>query len=694
MALDIPLLDNRTFQQIVDEARKRIPHYTPEWTDHNVSDPGITLIEVFAWMAEMLLYRMNQMPDLHYVKFMEMFGVHLQAPQPAHVAITFWLTKEVTVTAGSVPPIKAGTEVSTVQTESQVPVIFTTDQTFVIQAPKLRVCLTATGTGDTTKYVAHNTDLLLNPRGKADLAVFSHEPQIGDAFYWGFENDLSFHLLRLTLHVKPNAGTGIDNRLPPLEWQAWSGADGWVTIAEHDIEIDEIQGFNQNGAIQLHLPQLGRQTLSAIQASGGTQATTEYDGYWLRVQVRAIAPSEAPKMKPYEATPILYRMEEPAVMGCTVAAAHAQVAPEEYLGESDGSPGQRFFLQSTPILSPRLLSQDERLYVRVAGKVDEPWIEVEDFGDARADTPCYVLDSATGELRLGPAVRQADGIIKRYGVIPERGAQLLFRRYRYGGGLAGNVKQGELNTLKTAIPYVKRLLNRQPAKDGREQQSLEAAKLAMPRLLRTSGRAVTAEDFEFLAGQPEVGARFARVKCFQPDPDDADGVAVGEVEVVALAHLDESIDKQGLLTVAQLTPAPTDRQKLWSFLNQRRLLTTRLLVKEPTFHAVSVLVTIAQKPALNQREVRDRVRRQLYAFLNPISGGPDEKGWPWGQSVQRWELYHWVQRAIEAQLIVSIQLFDTPVLPVNSDEEASDEVLLTSREMLISGQHDVRFIQP
>ena len=63
MVLPAPNLDDRTFQDIVDEAKRLIPHYTPEWTNHNVSDPGVALIELVAWMSEMVLYRVNQVPD-------------------------------------------------------------------------------------------------------------------------------------------------------------------------------------------------------------------------------------------------------------------------------------------------------------------------------------------------------------------------------------------------------------------------------------------------------------------------------------------------------------------------------------------------------------------------------------------------------------------------------------------------------
>src|SRR3954447_5705599 len=87
-----PVLDDRKFQQIVDEVRKRIPLYCPEWTDHNVSDPGVALIELFAWMTDMLLYRANQIPDRLYVKFLELMGIRLDPPRPARAPVTLYLS--------------------------------------------------------------------------------------------------------------------------------------------------------------------------------------------------------------------------------------------------------------------------------------------------------------------------------------------------------------------------------------------------------------------------------------------------------------------------------------------------------------------------------------------------------------------------------------------------------------------------
>ena len=103
MPLPTPLLDDRHFQDIVDQAKLLIPHYCREWTDHNVSDPGVTLIELFAWMTDMLLYRVNQVPDKNYLKFLEMIGVQLEEPRAATAPITFYLSAaqpvEVTIPA-------------------------------------------------------------------------------------------------------------------------------------------------------------------------------------------------------------------------------------------------------------------------------------------------------------------------------------------------------------------------------------------------------------------------------------------------------------------------------------------------------------------------------------------------------------------------------------------------------------------
>ena len=108
-------LDDRTFDELVDECILRIPRYCPEWTDRNLSDPGVTLIELFAWLSDQMLMRFNQVPGKNYVAFLELLGIRLISPTPAQTDITFYLTTDLPE-AYTIPP---GTEVATERTETE-----------------------------------------------------------------------------------------------------------------------------------------------------------------------------------------------------------------------------------------------------------------------------------------------------------------------------------------------------------------------------------------------------------------------------------------------------------------------------------------------------------------------------------------------------------------------------------------------
>src|ERR1051326_1316268 len=85
----MPVIDNRRFDDLVAEARTRIPRYTPEWTDFNPGDAGFALVELFAWMTELLTYRLGQVPELNYLKFLQLIGVELLPGKPASAVLVF-----------------------------------------------------------------------------------------------------------------------------------------------------------------------------------------------------------------------------------------------------------------------------------------------------------------------------------------------------------------------------------------------------------------------------------------------------------------------------------------------------------------------------------------------------------------------------------------------------------------------------
>ena len=438
MTLAAPILDDRKFQDIVDEAKKRIPHHCKEWTDHNVSDPGVTLIELFAWMTELLLYRLNQVPQLHYIKFLEMLGIRLQEAIPARVPVTFWLS------APQPTPvvIPAHTEVASTQTETERSIIFSTDADLHILPPKLSDLYTRVSAGksgdEAHKKTIREHNLRRLEAGVEGFDLFSTPPQVDDALYFGFEQDLSQHVLGFNLEFDPAGGAGVDPTMPPYLWEASTGKRDphWESC---EVELDTTKGMNTSGRIRIHLPKMGTYTVQ------------QKSRYWVRVRIKDISAIEHKAgMRPYDVTPRLRKVTV-ASWGGTVPATHAQQITREYLGQSDGTPGQRFRLQLTPILKRKT---DEHLVVQVEGAPPQPWSEVTDFADSGAEVRHYILDSHSGELRFGPAVRQPDGTMKLYGAIPHRGAILIFESYHCGGGQQGNVQSGILNTLKTSIPFV------------------------------------------------------------------------------------------------------------------------------------------------------------------------------------------------------------------------------------------------
>lgn len=659
MPLTAPKLDDRHFQDIVDEAKKRIPHYSKDWTDHNVSDPGITMIELFAWMTDMLLYRLNQVPDLHFIRFMEMLGIHLKEAVAAKTRVTFWLNQ---------PPeapilIPGGTEVASKQTETEPSIVFTTDTDMRIQPPQLQAVTVGEG-GD-------KQNLKRLSAGFEGFNVFSAPPRSGDALYFGFENDLSYHILRFLVDFDPAGGSGVNPSLPPYVFEVSTGnaEKGWEPC---EVEFDTTKGLNGTGHIQIHLPQMGK-------AKAG-----DAELYWVRLRNKEIYRSERDQgMRPYQVSPKLRKLEVFA-WGGSVQATHAQRVAREVLGRSEGSPGERYQLQMTPILER---NTGETLTIFVEGELPQTWTEKPDFADSGSEDRHYTLDSATGEIRLGPAIRQQDGTIKRYGAIPPRGASLIFERYRHGGGDVGNVEANVLSTLKTSNPLIERVANRKPASGGLDQESLEDAMTRAPAMLRSRDRAVTEEDFEFLTHQA-LRHKVGRVKCVHPRTSEAERVVPALVYVLVIPYIARP---NGRIEEEQLRLQDEDVAKLNAYLDERRLLTTRVSIRQPAYSWVSVQVNLGAAPDFEQAQVEQAVLSRLYQFLNPLIGGLDGKGWPFGRNLFISDVYQCLQGIPGVQFIRSVEMFRTAsgTPPQGNPEE---EIPLVAHGVIASGIHHVNFV--
>jgi predicted phage baseplate assembly protein len=617
MTLPTPKLDDRSFQDIVNEARRLIPRYCPEWTDHNLSDPGITMIELFAWMMEMLLFRLNRVPDKNFITFLDLIGVKLLPPAAARVDLTF------TLTAPQSEPvvIAAGTEVATVRTGTDEAIAFSTDRNLRIIPPTAVYFLSSP---DDSAFDDHSDSLV---RQSPLVSIFAEEPEPGNAFYLGFQEDLSGHTLVVSLSCSIE-GIGVDPDRPPLAWECWdSQSEAWVRM---DVERDETGGLNRRGEVTLHLPYV----FSAGEV-GGKRA------YWLRCQL--IEPE--PEQPTYTASPKV-RVLSTYTIGGTVPATHATVVQNEELGRSSGKPSQAFRVAQPPMLP---LGRGEIVEVEVP-EGWEKWEPVSDFSGSGAEDPHFVNDPIAGEIVFGPSIRQPDGLTRPFGAVPPKGARVRLTRYRTGGGTVGNVGPGTLSVLKSSIPYVSGVSNREAAFGGRDAETLDHAKMRGPRQLRTRNRAVTAEDFEIIA--LEASSSVARAKCVQPRPDRKDPPP-GTVRLFLVPALN-GIQRP---TPRQLAVPKTLSQTVRSYLDERRLLCTALEIATPPYVWVSVQVQIKVRERLEANTVRQRAEDALYEFLHPLHGGTDGNGWPFGRDLYVADVYAIVHGVPGVEFISEAKIF-------------------------------------
>ncbi|MCB0085393.1 MAG: putative baseplate assembly protein, partial [Caldilineaceae bacterium] len=424
--LEPPNLDNLRFQRdLVDEARKRIIQYCPEWTDYNLSDPGITLIELFAWMTEAIIYRLNQVPQKNYIEFLRMLDVQLHPACAAQTELTFYLSApfplrpnepELTPEA----KVEKGLRVSYSVGGSSEEIIFTTDEELRIDPPLLEQIRT-----DVAFTQNH-----YEPGVARQFDAFHNVPRLGDAFYLGFANDISGNVLRLHFSCQREA-SGIVRAMPPLRWSCYMGKDAndaedWqpITLGTGD-ERDTTGGFrNEEGHLTLYLPLdmpdlplrgIGPETLTLPARTSSTPPPHQREGaYWLRCQY--VQDPDKPEVR-YTETPVIRRVRA-EVLGSTVRATNAVFVTDEEVGVSSGDPGQTFKLKQERILD---LIGDEQVQVeeRHNGELTfKEWQRVHTFCESERHDRHYMLDTDRGEIIFGPAIRQVDGTVRQYGCVP------------------------------------------------------------------------------------------------------------------------------------------------------------------------------------------------------------------------------------------------------------------------------------
>jgi len=655
MALPTPNLDDRKFQDIVSEARRKIPLYCPKWTDYNLSDPGITLIELFAWMTDIMLFRMNKVPDKNYIKFMELIGVHLQPPKPASVDLTFRLSaaQNDTVT------IPKGTQAGTVRTEMQEAVTFSTDRDMVIRVPKISHAFTTIDDNEFKDVF----QTLKNP--DMEFSIFEDKPQETNAMYVGYETDLKGHTLALALQSNIE-GIGVDPHNPPLQWEYWHGELGkWYAV---NMESDSTGGLNTNGQVVMRIP-----AASQMREINGMYA------FWIRC--RATKPKT--NQRAYTTSPKIKSLNTTSIGG-TVPARQSLRISGEVVGRSDGKNNQKFYLNYLPVL-PR--EEGEYLEVETdTSGVYEPWEEVDDFSLCDAQDKCYTLDSVSGEIQFGPTIRDSMGSEKTYGITPGKDRLLRFTHYRCGGGVNGNVGERTIIVPKSSIPYVASVTNFEAAKGGTDTETLDHAKMRVPEMLKSRTRAVTADDFEYFALQ--ASPRIARARCLAAgNIGDGQPVPAGTVRLLVVPKVDEDIE--GPIPPDDLELTPKLKEDIQVYLDERRLLGTTLVISTPEYQPVDVEVDVKIKQGYDLHLVQTEIEKRLYKYINPVYGGHDGNGFPFGRSLSMTDVYTTIQSVTGIEYIDEIKLY--PVDPKTAERmESTTKVPVKPNMLICSHKHVIK----
>jgi Baseplate J-like protein len=634
-----PNLDDRTWQDIVNEAKALIPKYTPEWTDHNLSDLGITLIELFAWIAEQIIYRLNRVPDKNYIKFLDLIGVRRYPPTPARADITFRIDGDKAVT------IPMATQISTKAAGKEDGVIFETEEE--LNAVNIKKCIFIDGTNNYKDYTAN----------------------------WLNEHFVSQHLkipfttkgiLLLGLSAPVTCKVSITFRIesgialakPGYVYSAKKDQDppNWPTITQI---TNPAFAFAASDKVGMQVPadwvacRPADWPTKVTPGSPSDEVTDPF--YWIGIIMKS------PFQRDME-------LVVKRIAANVVSAINVVTVEDEKPWRSNGKPFQVFQPRNAPLyLAPDPGNQTQLgqllLQVKDAGGVWADWKLVETFTQ---NAPEYMCDPITGEIMFGNYAQDKPDK-PGYGLIPPEGSEIKVLRYCYvAGGSNGNVPPNAIVVQRKPVPGVVSVTNEIEATGGSDWENLEDTKRRGPQSLKVCDRAVTAEDYEYLA-LAERNTAVAKVRCLPPNPGAAGPLQriAPLVNIVLVPNIPNNNDDD---TTREITrrPMPSDDliEIIRDFLNNRRTITAQLVFPQynnPSavnyFVEVGVNTTVHVKEGQDTISIKQEIRQKLYDFLHPVSGGLDGHGWQIGEDLTISKVFSVLESVPEINYISTLNIY-------------------------------------
>ncbi|HMF96393.1 MAG TPA: baseplate J/gp47 family protein [Vicinamibacterales bacterium] len=693
MPITLATLDDRRFDDLVEEALGRASVHTPEWTNLNRSDPGVTLIEIFAFLTETLLYRANQIPDRNRRKFLQLLRIPLRTASAARGLVT------ITNAAPSPNPLPVILPDGFEGRAGQVP--FRATRPLDVLPVEARFYVKRKISNPSPDIKQYYQQLYASYRGTA--------PEIDPALYEavpfptadGTPVDLSGTIdtaVWLALLVRTsdttltpdNVRRRIANRtlslgvVPSLEEADATlpagrtfGAASNVTLkvdapkvpdtgglpADPSQRIAEFQPlgvkadgdvFTVPGVVDISLPAEAAMRLwnniDPLEAGVGglppsidDEKTEARVVTWLRISSSA-------------ATGARFQW-----MGInTVPVTQRARVTSELLPGGTGEPDQIVRLALAPVLPETV-----RITITTSQGESSEWQPIDDLsaappevrvpdplqppGRTAAPTPAttsttlqrdpshvYALNAESGEVRFGDGAR---------GARPMDGATIR-ASYDYAAGAKGNVSAGQITTA-SSLPDGFKVANPIDTWGGADAEAVADGEKQIARYLQHRDRLVTADDFRTIVLRTP-------------------GVSIGRVEVLPAYHPDfggaEVPGAVTLMLVPSVDPlqpdAPMPRtpflDAICRYLDPRRLVTTEVVLRGPDYLGIWISIGVNVAAGFNESDVRQAVENDIRAFLAATSGGlqtlPDDpavllgaatpatNGWKLGKAVVALEL--------------------------------------------------------
>lgn len=671
MPIRPPALDDRSFDDLVEELLARIPAHTPEWTNPRLGDPGRTIVELFAWLTDTLLYRANLIPERQRLVFLKLLGVQMRPAMPARSLVSISTDDEnfkeaVYLQKGAT--IKGPVNFETL---SEITVLPITGEAYfkrpLTASERTSLADVLHGLQDIYQLSGVAVPYVTTPLFPSSVAALDGFDLIDgtvDKCLWLAllaPNKNAAEAIRDTLGQAKNGSQQLINvgLAPPVKvaalfedvsspkrvpyvWQVCTGKEigGQPEYVALDVISDSTAGLTRSGVVRLALP--SKDNIGKLDNDVRAKLNAGLDDRPPRIDdpekdLRLITWL---RLRPTE------RLEHLSLSWAGINAVEVdqrQTLTGRVVAQSDGTADQEMQL-------PALAIERETFQLQVeSGDGYRFWTPIDDLALAGRDDTVFSLDSEAGTIRFGDGIR---------GRIPEAGMRVRVAYMRAGGGRAGNLPAGSLKEIggrdldNNPVPPPKLKVQQSLATEGGEDaESLAQAEQRIPALFRHRDRSVTEEDYKRLATDTP-GVRLGRVEVlprFKPQQRRSNVPGVVSVMVLPFKPL-------------ALPPNPRpDRpiiEAVHNYLSARRPLTTELYVIGCEYIPVAISAGITIRDGFGRDTVINSVRDALRTFAWALApGGPEGSGWPLGRSLRDREVEVAVARVAGVNSVTGINLF-------------------------------------